>query len=334
METYTLLDTFSLDGFYLTQSYGVNADYYKQWNLLFHEGIDFGNKNKSIVFRNPLPRAVVLQDWDTTKDNYGEYVVLWDYVQKIGIWVAHFDDNFVSIGDELKAGDKVGEMGGTGNTNGEHIHLNFVLTDDNGNRLYRTKGQNWGFLDPQHPLDNNPPIKLPGIPEYRVNWVKNLDSPTPPAPTPPPVDHSKCEEELRRSRQETTDARNDRGLMYVDLGVAEKVTDDPGVEKGLEAIKQIRKERDQAKEDLAVSARACQNQIGTLKAATSDFLDDVTKKVNKPIKSYEEVSNVIGLLQDEIVELKTNNYKNVDNTILFFQIIKNVLGVKNAESNN
>src|SRR3990167_8374376 len=100
MKTFKLLDVFTEDGFYLTQSYGVNADYYKQFGLLWHEGIDFGHSNKKVVVRSPL-NGIIIQDWDITKDNYGNHCVIWDSEQKCAVWINHLDWNKVTYGDKV-----------------------------------------------------------------------------------------------------------------------------------------------------------------------------------------------------------------------------------------
>jgi len=172
MKTYKLYDYFSKDGWYCTQGYGANPSYYSKFNLLFHEGVDFGHKNKKIIVRCPFEEAKVIIDNDTPHGAYGSYVVLWDMKQECAIYFAHMENNnFVSHNQVIHKGDKVGEMGTTGNSTGEHTHINFVITK-NGSRLYKTKNQNWGYLDPQHPLDTGNPVSLPSVPKYKVEWMK------------------------------------------------------------------------------------------------------------------------------------------------------------------
>lgn len=170
MKTFILEDYFTKLGFFLTQSYGVNAAYYAQFNLLFHEGCDFGNNDKKVIIKSPLSGIVILDD-DDGRGNYGNNVKIWDDKQLCAIQISHMDFNKVSQGQRIKAGDDIGEMGATGNSTGEHVHFNFFITDANGNRLYNMKNQNWGYLDPQHPLDPNPPKKLTGVEDYQVKWI-------------------------------------------------------------------------------------------------------------------------------------------------------------------
>lgn len=167
---FILVDTFTQDGYYLTQGYGVNANLYSKYGLLCHEGIDLGHVDKIHAIRTPVD-GIVIQDWDEPKGNYGDYVVIWDDEQKCAVWICHMSKNIVSYGQRVSAGEIIGYMGATGNVTGSHIHLNFVQTDDVGNRLYKAKSTNYGFLDPQHPLDPNPPKYPPGVQAYSVNWI-------------------------------------------------------------------------------------------------------------------------------------------------------------------
>lgn len=173
MKQFKLLDTLTKDGYYLTQGYGLNRATYSKYGLLYHEGIDIGNRNKKIKVRTPVD-GIIIQDWDTPKGNYGNYVVIWDDAQSCAIWICHLDENYVDYGQRVKAGDVIGEMGDTGNVTGEHIHMNFVQTNDRGVRLYRSEASNFGFLDPQHPLDPNPPKLPPGVPPYKIEWVESV----------------------------------------------------------------------------------------------------------------------------------------------------------------
>lgn len=166
MNTYKLYDYLSLEGFYLTQSYGVNADSYRKYGLLWHEGEDHGDRNDPRPIVRALHDGVIVRDTDTPKDNYGNYVVIWDDVQLCATWYCHLAENSVSVGQRVKAGDAIGIMGSTGNVTGKHLHFNFVLTDANGRRLYNTKASNLGFLDPRaHKFP-------PGVPQYKVQWLK------------------------------------------------------------------------------------------------------------------------------------------------------------------
>lgn len=181
MKTIILYDFFKSEAFYLTQSYGVNPSYYGQFGLLWHEGVDLGDlQDPNAWVRCITPKGRVIQDSDNPKSgSYGNYVVVWDYEQKIAIWYCHLEVNYVKLGQELKAGDVIGKMGASGNTSGKHLHFNLVMTDDNGNRRYNARQHNLGFLDPQYPADPRPPVKMAGVEDYIVQWRKATDVTSP-----------------------------------------------------------------------------------------------------------------------------------------------------------
>lgn len=171
MRKIILYDYLSTEGFYLTQKYGTNKYFdYTKFGLLWHEGEDYGDRNDPAPIVRALHDGVVVRDTDTPKDNYGNYVVIWDDKQQCATWYCHLARNSVSVGQRVKAGDQIGIMGSTGNVSGKHLHLNFVLTDSEGVRQYRTKASNLGFLDPHSK------VLPPNVPQYEVIWLKPGDN--------------------------------------------------------------------------------------------------------------------------------------------------------------
>lgn len=129
--------------FPITQPYGVNPDYYKQFGLPGHEGVDVGTPNSTPVI-SPF-NGVILRDTSGNKD-YGNFVVVWDSVQQCAVWFCHLQDFATNIGDKVTAGQLLGHTDNTGNTTGPHCHVNFVETDANANRLNTDNGYQ-GFLN-------------------------------------------------------------------------------------------------------------------------------------------------------------------------------------------
>lgn len=146
MGKYLIGDIFE-GNFNISQPYGVNAEYYKQFGLAAHEGTDW-----STPVGTPILAAfdgVVLRDAFSAKD-YGNYLVLWDATQKCAVWYCHLNDTLVQVGQAVHKGDILGHTGNTGNTTGPHLHVNFVETDGSGNRLNMDNGYQ-GFLDINNP---------------------------------------------------------------------------------------------------------------------------------------------------------------------------------------
>lgn len=164
MSKYKLSDIFEGD-YPVTQRYGVNAAYYNQFGLAGHEGVDYGTPTGTAVLC-PFEEGVILRDVDDPKSGaYGEYIVVWDKVQKVAVWYCHLSVNYVAQGQVVKRGEIIGRTGNTGNSTGQHLHTNFVETDATGGRLNMSNG-NQGFLN----------ILDPNL----VEWIPITSSPTQP----------------------------------------------------------------------------------------------------------------------------------------------------------
>lgn len=242
MKKFTLLDTFVIDGFYVTQNYFNNPTYYAKFNLLAHEGIDLGHSDKKKMGRTPLGGTCFVG----TDKNYGKFAVVENYDQHCAIYMCHFDTLLVANGQQVKAGDDIGEMGSSGNTNGEHIHFNFVILDDNGSNKYHTKDKNWGFLDPQYPRDTGKTIKFAGVEDYMIDWVTT-------------------QEDSMTSDWIVQNSDKWRGLVWWLLpGEDSEDTLLDKVKNVINGIKSrvttLETERDQARKDLAIAETEAKNQ--------------------------------------------------------------------------
>lgn len=158
-----------------TQGFGARPDYYKQFGLNGHEGIDFGLPVGTPVIA--ATNGVVSRDTDDPIQgkNYGINVVLWDTEQLCLTYYCHLSSNVVSVGQKIVAGQLLGYSGNTGNTTGPHLHFNLAKTDASGNRLNQTNGY-LGFINPD---------------DKRIaQWnIKNPTKPTEPPPITVPTDH-------------------------------------------------------------------------------------------------------------------------------------------------
>lgn len=201
---YKLRDTLLEDGYYVTQNYMNNPTYYKQFNLLGHEGVDFGHSDKSKKARSPLSGTCFVG-----KDkNYGDFVVVEDYEQQCAIYICHMQNVSVVNGQVIKAGDVVGEMDDTGNANGEHVHCNFLILKDGSNK-YHKKEFNWGYLDLQYPRDTGKAVKFDGVEDYKIEWYRGDQSPIePPKPVPEPVVEAPSNKELSQQIKTLQDSVN------------------------------------------------------------------------------------------------------------------------------
>lgn len=146
--------------FRITQGFGARPEYYSQWGLKGHEGLDLvPTKNDWTVFC--LADGVVVKDDDIAGDKrtdaYGINVTIWHPKISKATQYCHLVDNCVSLNETVIAGDKIGKMGATGNTDGAHVHLNLFQTDIEGYRKNKDNGYNGG-IDPLPFLEADPTI--------------------------------------------------------------------------------------------------------------------------------------------------------------------------------
>lgn len=145
-------------GYVVTQAFGVNYEFYGQFGLKGHEGIDLvpifvANPSEWMV--HALSDGIVVQEADSL-DNparaYGIWVTIWHPSLNLATRYCHMEYNTTIEGQRVDKGDVIGKMGNTGTiSNGyhmlAHLHLNLYQTDSNGYRLNRDNGF-LGGIDP------------------------------------------------------------------------------------------------------------------------------------------------------------------------------------------
>lgn len=147
----------------VTQPFGVNTDYYKKFGLAGHEGIDLVPTG-TVWDVLCLADGVVVKDDDIAgeplQDAYGKFVTVWHPSINKATQYCHLKENYVSLGDKVTYGQKIGLMGSTGNSTGAHVHLNVFDVDAQGVRLNKNNGY-LGGIDPQPFLDEEPEKEQP-----------------------------------------------------------------------------------------------------------------------------------------------------------------------------
>ncbi len=142
MAKYQLSDIFE-GNYNISQPYGANPQYYKQFGLKSHEGTDWATP-VGVKLLNPFNQGIVLRAaWDPT---YGYYQTIWDPQQKCAVWYCHLSRHYVKAGQKISRYTVTGLTGRSGNVTGPHLHCNFVETDAYANRLNMKNG-NQGFLN-------------------------------------------------------------------------------------------------------------------------------------------------------------------------------------------
>ncbi len=154
-------------GYRITQLFGENPDYYKQFGIPWHEGLDLTPlDDKWEVYTLPLVGKVVRDEDNPRSGAYGKYVTVWYPEINMAYQYCHLETNYVSIGDDLTPMQMIGKMGNTGNSAGAHIHLNCIAVDKLG---YRQKQHGiTGRIDGLKQLIQyaGTPVNISGIPWY------------------------------------------------------------------------------------------------------------------------------------------------------------------------
>lgn len=140
-------------GYRITQEFGKRPEYYKKFGFAGHEGLDLVplTSDKRIL---AIEDGEVIRDVDPGDrfDAYGYLTCVWNSQTRRCWWYAHNAFNLVEPGDKIKRGQNLGTMGGSGNTQGDHLHLGLTMSDENKNRINTDNGYK-GFIDPKPVLE-------------------------------------------------------------------------------------------------------------------------------------------------------------------------------------
>jgi murein DD-endopeptidase MepM/ murein hydrolase activator NlpD len=95
-------------------------------NYSEHTGVDFPAARGTPVYTTMAGKVV----WAESNGPWGNLVV----VENDGyqVYLAHLDAIAVALGQVLQHGDRVGEVGSTGNSTGPHLHYGIKRRTDNG----------------------------------------------------------------------------------------------------------------------------------------------------------------------------------------------------------
>ena len=189
--------------FKVTQAFGVNTEYYKQFGLRAHEGLDvIPTTGDWSVYSLPF-KGIVVKDIDMAGKggNYGVHVTIWYPDIKEAWMYCHLASNSLFLNQEIAPTSYIGVMGGTGNTTGPHLHLNRFKVDVNGLRLNKENGY-LGGIDP-----------LPGLEEPLPEVVYNVPTITPQTRIPYIVDDSGNPMEVQAVLSTITDLKRDNNVL-------------------------------------------------------------------------------------------------------------------------
>ncbi|MCZ2337795.1 MAG: M23 family metallopeptidase, partial [Chitinophagales bacterium] len=125
----------------VTQTFGNKlilngVDVYAKWGYLGHNGIDYGTPTGTPILA-PHSGKVIEAAFD--QYGYGNYVKIENNTE--GSVLAHFSKTEVSVGQEVKEGQRIALSGNTGNSTGPHLHWGYYRHPRNRQNGYG------GFID-------------------------------------------------------------------------------------------------------------------------------------------------------------------------------------------
>lgn len=132
------------------------SQYFKEAS---HKGIDLANVTGTPIYAVADGVVVAAGDspWDS-KGSYGLEVAIshggGDYTN-----YAHLSKICVKLNAKVKAGDKIGEMGSTGNSTGPHLHFEYH------------DGKKWNRVNPKPLID-----EAAVVPKGKYNYVVSITS--------------------------------------------------------------------------------------------------------------------------------------------------------------
>jgi len=163
----------------ITQLFGENPDFYKQWGYAGHNGVDFGIPNGT-----PITAAAdgFVDKVGFEATGYGNYVVLshMDGNTKYFTYYAHLQSTSVKAGQKISAGTVVGLSNNTGASTGPHLHFGVRILGQN--PAYK------GYLDPMPYLTGaaaTPAASSSGTPTPTTASTSGAAAAAPQAPVTP-----------------------------------------------------------------------------------------------------------------------------------------------------
>jgi murein DD-endopeptidase MepM/ murein hydrolase activator NlpD len=118
-----------LPGAVITQHFGENGEDYARFGAYGHNGVDLAGMAEGTPVLSIAEGEVA---WSDSDPDYGNYVRA--YYPRLGChaFFAHLSEPGAAKGTKLNAGDKVGNVGNTGNSTSAHLHLEIRLSDSDG----------------------------------------------------------------------------------------------------------------------------------------------------------------------------------------------------------
>lgn len=129
----------------ITQRWGENPEDYEKFGIPGHNGLDIANNAGTPI--NAIADGVVT--FAGVDRDYGNYVRVNHPHLGISSFYAHLQISQVGLNQIVKQNQQIALMGSTGNSTGNHLHLELRLIDGNGNYIPLSGGYGKGRIDPE-----------------------------------------------------------------------------------------------------------------------------------------------------------------------------------------
>jgi murein DD-endopeptidase MepM/ murein hydrolase activator NlpD len=164
--------------FVLSQPWGLNAEYYNKIGFKGHNGWDFSTVTGTPVYATHDGKVDFAGiDGTDSKTIALDTLQEYDYEGKkvkFRTMYAHLSEYFVSPGQMVKKGDKIGLTGNTGRyTTGPHLHFG-VKPIVNYSPIDVNNGYN-GCVDPIHFFDGTYPSRAATKPQHVTAFIQALN---------------------------------------------------------------------------------------------------------------------------------------------------------------
>lgn len=94
----------------------------KHWSCGYHTGVDYAAPTGTKVVACKSGKVLEAKNGVSFGPSYGLAVII-DHGDGMKAVYAHLSKIDVKTGDRVRSGDKIGEVGSTGNSTGPHLHL-------------------------------------------------------------------------------------------------------------------------------------------------------------------------------------------------------------------
>jgi len=142
----------------LTQGFGGNKDWYTQFGMQGHNGLDYGLPTGTQLI---APHAGKVLEAASDPSGYGLYVKIESDVE--GSVIAHMQSFQVKVGDIVSEGQPIGFSDNTGNSTGPHLHWGYY-------KIPRNRQNGYSGMINQLPLIS---VEKPSTPTTELLAIPN-----------------------------------------------------------------------------------------------------------------------------------------------------------------